>query len=75
MVYDSANRHLFIANRARDHVEILSTLDASGVGSADAAGASSVDISADGKIIWVGTFTNRSPRSMSATYSAPILFN
>jgi IPT/TIG domain-containing protein len=59
MVYDSANRHLFIANRARNRVEILSTQDGSPVGSVDVAGASSVDISPDSKIIWVGSLTEQ----------------
>ena len=49
MAYDSANRHLFVANRARNRVEILSTQDGSRIGSVDVAGASSVDLSADGK--------------------------
>jgi hypothetical protein len=59
MVYDAANHHLFIANRARNRVEILSTQDASHVGSVDAAGASSVDISGDGKTVWVGAVTEQ----------------
>jgi WD40 repeat protein len=55
MAYDSANRQLFVANRARNRVEIFSTLDGSRVGSVDVAGASSVDFSADGKTALVGT--------------------
>ena len=59
MVYDSANHHLFVANRARNRVEIFSTQDGSRVGSIDVAGASSVDLSADGKTLWVGTTTEQ----------------
>ena len=59
MVYDFANRHLFVANSARNRVEIFSTQDGSRVGSIDVAGASSVDLSADGKTLWVGTTTEQ----------------
>src|SRR5437763_8574751 len=52
MAYDAANRHLFVANRARNRVDILSTQDGSRVGSVDVPGASSADISPDGKTIW-----------------------
>ena len=59
MAYDAANRHLFVANRARNRVDILSTQDGSRVGSVDVPGASSADISPDGKTIWVGTVTEQ----------------
>jgi len=53
MVYDAANRHLIVANRARNRVEIFSTLDGSRVGSVDVAGASSADLSPDRRTVWV----------------------
>ena len=59
LVYDSANRHLFVANRARNRVEIFSTQDSSPAGSVDVAGASNADLSADGKTVWVGTTTEQ----------------
>jgi len=59
IAYDQANRHLFVANSAANRVEVLSSLDGSHVASLDVAGASSVDLSADGKTVWVGTVTER----------------
>jgi hypothetical protein len=59
MVYDAANHHLYVANRARNRVEIFSTQDGSRAGSIDIAGASSVDVSPDGKTVWVGSVTGQ----------------
>ena len=59
IAYDQANRHLFIANRAANRVEVLSTRDGSLVARVDVAGASSVDLSADGRTAWIGTVTEK----------------
>jgi hypothetical protein len=59
MVYDAASHHLYVANRARNRVEIFSTQDGSRAGSIDIAGASSVDVSPDGKTVWVGSVTGQ----------------
>jgi DNA-binding beta-propeller fold protein YncE len=59
IAYDSANKHLFIANRAMNRVEVLSSMDRSRVAEISVPGASSADISADGKTIWIGTTTEQ----------------
>lgn len=59
LVYDSANKRVFIANRAMNCLEILSSSDESRIGQITIPGASSVDISTDGKTIWVGTITQQ----------------
>src|SRR5260221_5159616 len=59
MAYDPAEHHVFVANCARNRVDIFSTLDGSRVGSVDVAGASSADLSTDGRTIWVGTLTEQ----------------
>ena len=55
MAYDPVNKHLFVANRAMNRVEVFSTLDQSRVDHVPIAGASSADLSADGATIWIGT--------------------
>jgi hypothetical protein len=66
IVYDAANHHVFVANRAMNRVEVFSTsnqLPATGIGSRvaeiDVPGASSADLSTDGTTVWVGTFTEQ----------------
>jgi len=54
-VYDSANKHVFRANRAMNRVEVLSSTDQSGVLEVSVPGASSTDLSTDGSTVWVGT--------------------
>ena len=55
IAYDSANKHLFVANRARNCVEVFSTVDESRVARINVPAASSADLSADGSTVWVGT--------------------
>jgi hypothetical protein len=57
IAYDSANKHLFIANRAMNRVEVLSSMDGTRVAEISVPGASSADISADGATVWIGTTT------------------
>lgn len=58
LVYDSANKHVFVANRALSRVDVLSSIDGSNVASISVPGASSADLSTDDKTVWVGTITN-----------------
>jgi hypothetical protein len=55
MAYDPVNKHLFVANRAMNRVEVFSTLDQSRAAQFSIAGASSADLSADGATVWIGT--------------------
>jgi IPT/TIG domain len=59
LVYDPANQHLFVANRAMNSVDVLSSLDGSQVAQISVPGASSVDLSSDGTTVWVGSTTER----------------
>jgi len=55
IAYDPVNKHVFIANRAMNRVEIFSTATESPVAQISVPGASSADLSADGATIWIGT--------------------
>jgi DNA-binding beta-propeller fold protein YncE len=55
IAYDSVNKHLFVANRARNRVEVFSTADQTRAAQISVPGASSADLSADGSTVWVGT--------------------
>ncbi len=59
IAYDAANKHLFVANRAMNRVEVFWTSDQTRVIQIPVAGASSADTSADGATIWVGTTTQQ----------------
>jgi hypothetical protein len=59
IAYDAANKHLFVANRAMNRVEVFSTTDRSRVAQIDVPGASSADLSPDGATLWIGTITER----------------
>lgn len=58
LVYDPAHQHLFIANRAMNRLEVISTIDQSSVAQIAIAGVTSADLSADGAIVWAGTVVN-----------------
>jgi DNA-binding beta-propeller fold protein YncE len=55
IAYDLANKHIFVANRAMNRVEVFSSVDASHAAQISIAGASSADLSADGATVWIGT--------------------
>jgi DNA-binding beta-propeller fold protein YncE len=55
IAYDPVNKHLFVANRARNRVEVFSTTDQTRTAQISVPGASSADLSADGSTAWVGT--------------------
>ena len=59
IAYDSANKHVFVANRAMNRVEVFSSTDQTSVAQISVAGASSADLSADGNTVWVGTATEQ----------------
>jgi DNA-binding beta-propeller fold protein YncE len=59
IAYDPANKHVFIANRAMNRVEVFSTSSQSPVAQISVPGASSADLSADGSTVWIGTALER----------------
>ena len=77
--YDSARKQLFVANRAMNRVEILSSVDLTRKSQIAVPAASSADLSADGATLWVGTVTNQAiaidPQSLQikTRYTSPML--
>jgi hypothetical protein len=57
MVLDAVRQHLFAANQAKNVVDVISTQTGAKLAEITAPGASSADISADGKTIWIGSTT------------------
>lgn len=55
VAYDPANKHVFVANRAMNRVDVFSSVDQSRISQISIPGASSADLSADGSTVWVGT--------------------
>ena len=55
IVFDSANQQFYVANRAMNRVEVFSATNPVLRATISAPGASSVDLSADGSTLWVGT--------------------
>jgi DNA-binding beta-propeller fold protein YncE len=55
IAYDSANKHVFVANRAMNRVEVFSSITQTRVAQIAVPGASSADLSADGATAWIGT--------------------
>ncbi len=55
IVFDSSNQRFYAANNALNRVEIFPASNPSLQTAIDAPGASSVDLSADGSTLWVGT--------------------
>jgi IPT/TIG domain len=67
IAYDAVNKHLFVANRAMNRVEVFSTSDQTRVLQIVLPAASSADVSADGATIWVGTTTEQAVAIDTAT--------
>ncbi|HVO56277.1 MAG TPA: IPT/TIG domain-containing protein [Dongiaceae bacterium] len=67
IAYDAANKHIFVANRAMNRVEVLSSTDGSQVTQVSIPGASSADLSADGQLVWVGTASEQLAAISTAT--------
>ena len=59
IAYDAANKHIFVANRAMNRVEVFSTVDQTRVAQIAVPAASSADLSADGATVWIGTLTDQ----------------
>jgi len=57
LAFDAAQQHLFLANRAANVVEVLSVPDGSKLAEIAAPGATSADLSVDGKTLWIGSTT------------------
>jgi len=55
IAYDSSNKHVFVANRAMNCVDVFSTSDQTRVAQIPVPGVSSADLSADGATVWIGT--------------------
>lgn len=58
LVYDPPHQRLFIANRAMNRLEVISTIDESTVAQIAIAGVTSAELSADGATVWAGTAVN-----------------
>ncbi len=84
IAYDAANKHLFIANRAMNCVDVFATSNqppsngvATRVARIDLPAASGADISSDGSTVWVGTVTQQavaidtSTLQVKARYAIP----
>lgn len=56
IAYDAVTKHVFIANRAMNRVEVFSTSDHTRAAQISVPGASSADLSSDGTTVWIGTF-------------------
>jgi len=71
IVYDSAHKQVFIANRAMNRVEVFSNASQTRVAQISVPGASSADLSADGATLWVGTALDKvvsvDPAALSIT--------
>ena len=59
IAYDAANKHVFVANRAVNRVEVFSSIDQTRIAQISIPAASSADISADSATLWVGTTTEQ----------------
>ena len=59
IAYDPANKHVFIANRAMNRVDVFSTTSQTHVAQISVPGATSADLSADGSTVWIGTALER----------------
>jgi len=67
IVYDAANKHVFVANRAMNRVEVFSSADQTRLAQITVPAASSADLSADGATLWVGTTTEQTVAIDTAT--------
>jgi IPT/TIG domain len=67
IAYDAVNKHVFVANRAMNRVEVFSTADQSGLAPIAVPDVSSADLSTDGATLWVGTTTEQAVAIDTAT--------
>jgi DNA-binding beta-propeller fold protein YncE len=59
IAYDAAHKHVFVANRAMNRVEVFSSIDQTRAAQISVPAASSADLSLDGATLWVGTETEQ----------------
>jgi DNA-binding beta-propeller fold protein YncE len=59
LAYDPANKRIFIANRAMNRVDVISTTSQTRVAQVSVPGATSADPSADGATVWIGSALER----------------
>ena len=59
IAYDATNKHVFVANRAMNRVEVFSSTDQTRIAQISIPAASSADISADSATLWVGATTEQ----------------
>jgi len=70
IAYDATNKHVFVANRAMNRVEVFSAADHTRVAQITVPAATSADLSADGATLWVGTTTQQAVAIDTATLRA-----
>src|SRR5690242_6656001 len=58
IAYDAANKQVFVANRAMNHVEVFSTSSLARTAQISVPTATSADLSSDGGTVWIGTALN-----------------
>jgi hypothetical protein len=59
IAYDFANKHVFVANRAMNRVDVFSATGQFPIAQISTPDASSADLSADGSTVWIGTALER----------------
>ena len=69
IVYDSAHKQVFVANRAINRIEVFSGASQARVAQISIPGASSADLSADGATLWIGTSLDKIVSADSASLS------
>jgi DNA-binding beta-propeller fold protein YncE len=76
IIYDSSRQQLFVANNAMNRVEAYSTSTFTRLATVDVPGASSVELSADGATLWVGTtleqFVSIDPAALQIKSRIPV---
>jgi DNA-binding beta-propeller fold protein YncE len=76
IIYDPARQQLFVANNAMNRVEVYSTSTFTRIATIDVPGASSVELSPDGSILWVGTtleqFVSIDPAALQVKSRTPV---
>ncbi len=58
IAYDAAHKHVFVANRTMNRLEVFSSVDQNRAAQITIPGATSADLSADAETVWVGTALN-----------------
>jgi hypothetical protein len=70
IVFDAAGNRFFVANPAMNRVEVYADANPGLLAEIDVPGASSVDLSADGATLWVGTVTEEVDAVSTASLQA-----